>query len=90
MVRYKNMTCSPPCRAVVTQAEVASAWSTGEQNATRTATTVTDRQQVTTRALEEVEKAEAIEWLLAVEERTNCDISDDKLLVINFCPGGAP
>ena len=62
----------------------------GEQNATRTATTVTDRQQVTTRALEEVEKAEAIEWLLAVEERTNCDISDDKLLVINFCPGGAP
>ena len=40
--------------------------------------------------LQEVEKAEAIEWLLAVEERTNCDISDDKLLVINFCPSGAP
>ena len=40
--------------------------------------------------LQEVEKAEAIEWLLVVEERTNCDISDDKLLVINFCQGGAP
>ena len=45
---------------------------------------------LTDNKLQEVEKAEAIEWLLAVEERTNGDISDDKLLVINFCPGGAP
>ena len=45
---------------------------------------------LTDNKLQEVEKAEAIEWLVAVEERTNCDISDDKLLVINFCQGGAP
>ena len=45
---------------------------------------------LTDNKLQEVGKAEAIEWLPDVEERTNCDISDDKLLVINFCQGGAP